>query len=108
VPSAPPVWFSTKTFRDRHGLSEDTRLAGVQALQDAGIIEINSVSIDSSGASGHRRFRRQLLTLTPKFEPPLPGAAPKADSTSDMSELIAAPPPRNTEFARRLHPDREK
>lgn len=90
VPPAPPVWFSNKGFRDNHGLPEDSRLAGIQALQEAGVIEIDSVSIDSAGASGHRRFRRQMLTLTPRFEPPLPGAAPKANSTSDTAEIRAA------------------
>jgi hypothetical protein len=107
VSAASPVWFSARGFRDSHGLSEDTRLAGIQALQEAGIIEINSVSIDSSGASGHRRFRRQLLTLTPKFEPPLPGAAPKAGSTSETSELTVAPPSTSTEFARLIRRGRD-
>lgn len=87
VPSAPPVWFSTKGFRDSHGLSEDTRLAGIRALHEAGVIEVDSVSIDSSGAAGHRRFRRQLLTLTPKFEPPLPSAAPGTVPTSHTTEI---------------------
>jgi len=76
IPPSPPVWFSTKGFRDSHGFSEDTRLAGIRALQEAGVIEVDSVSIDSSGSSGHRRFRRQLLTLNPKFEPPVSRTAP--------------------------------
>jgi hypothetical protein len=78
VPPAPPVWFATKGFRDSHGLSEDTRLAGIRALEEAGVIDVDVVSVDSSGATGHRRFRRQLLTLTPRFEPPLPSASPKS------------------------------
>lgn len=82
VQPAHPVWFATKGFRDSHGLSEDTRLAGIRALEEAGVIDIDSVSVDSSGATGHRRFRRQLLTLTPRFEPPLPSAAPEPSPTS--------------------------
>jgi hypothetical protein len=105
--SAPPVWFAGKGFRDSHGLSEDTRLAGIQALHEAGVIDIDSVSIDSSGASGHRRFRRQLLTLTPRFEPPLPGAVPKAGAIPDTSELSVVLPTKGTEFTRLIHRFRE-
>lgn len=90
VAPAPPVWFAAKGFRDSHGLSEDTRLAGIRALQEAGVIEVDSVSVDSSGAAGHRRFRRQLLTLTPSFEPPLPSAAPGAVAAAFRTAEIGA------------------
>ena len=78
TPTAPPVWFSPKGFSERHGLSEDTRLAGIRDLRDAGIIEVETEHIDvqNQSGSGHRRFRRQLLTLHPLYVPPLPGRAP--------------------------------
>jgi len=99
VPSAPPVWFAVKGFRDSHGLSEDTRLAGIRALKEAGVIEVDSGSVDSSGAAGHRRLRRQLLTLTPKFEPPLRSAAPAAtarilENWDDPRQNLISVPPR--------------
>ena len=103
VPPAPPIWFANKGFRDSHGLSEDTRLAGIRALQAAGVIDVDSVSVDSSGAAGHRRFRRQLLTLTPKFEPPLPSAAPGPSvSASTEVNVTAALPARDSDLARLL------
>lgn len=75
VVAAAPVWFSPNSFRQRHGLSEDTRLAGIRDLQNAGIVHIDNVPVDTSGPAGHRRFRRQMLTLNPQFTPPLSGVA---------------------------------
>lgn len=80
TPAALPVWFSPNGFRERHGLSEDTRLAGIRDLRDAGIVEVETRHIDvqNQPGSGHRRFRRQLVTLHPLYVPPLPGLAPSS------------------------------
>lgn len=80
TPAAPPVWFSPKGFSERHGLSEDTRLAGIRNLRDTGIVDVVTEHIDvqNQSGSGHRRFRRQLLTLDPLYVPPLPGRAPSS------------------------------
>lgn len=78
VPSAPPIWFSPKSFAERHGLSEDTRLAGIQDLRAAGVIQVDSQLMDTAGPSGRSRFRRQFFTINPPFTPPLPGAAPSS------------------------------
>jgi len=81
TPAAPPVWFSPKGFSERHGLSEDTRLAGIRDLRDAGMIEVETEHIDiqNQSGSGHRRFRRQMLTLHPLYVPPLPGRVPSSN-----------------------------
>ncbi len=97
TPAAPPVWFSPKRFRERHGLSEDTRLAGVRNLRDAGMVDVETeyVDVQNRPDSGHRRFQRQMLTLHPLFVPPLPGRAPARDhgspnasSTTKLAELL--------------------
>lgn len=72
-PTPRPIWFSARSFHDMHGLSEDTRLAGIQDLADHGIIHITATSIDTAGGVEHRRHKRRLLTLTPAYRPPLPG-----------------------------------
>jgi len=81
TPAAPPVWFSPKGFSERHGLSEDTRLAGIRNLRNEGIIQVETEYIDvqNQSGSGHRRFRRQMLTLHPLYVPPLPARAPSSD-----------------------------
>lgn len=82
LPAAPPVWFSPKAFSERHGFSEDTRLAGIQNLRDAGMVQVETelVDIQNPSGSGHRRFRRQLLTLDAPYVPPPPGSPPTNDA----------------------------
>jgi hypothetical protein len=71
-----PTWFTEKSFRTRHGLSEDTRLAGVKDLHDHGVIQIDTVTIDPAGSDRTARHQRRHLTLMPPFEPPSPANRP--------------------------------
>lgn len=87
VPSAPPIWFSPNSFAERHGLSEDTRLAGIQDLRNAGVIQVDSQLMDTVGPSGRSRFRRQFFTINPPFTPPLRGTVPTR-STRAPGEFV--------------------
>ncbi|MEY8017677.1 hypothetical protein [Mycobacterium servetii] len=82
-----PTWFSENSFRQRHGLSEDTRLAGIQNLRDLGAIQVNTVSIDSSGGNSQRRYQRRHVTLNPRYEPPPRGEKPDTGARKSLVEL---------------------
>ncbi|WP_131823438.1 hypothetical protein [Mycobacterium syngnathidarum] len=80
-----PVWFTARSFHALHGLSEDTRLAGIRDLHQLGVLTIDTVSIDPSGQPGGGGIRRQRrhLTLLPAYQPPLPDTKPHPGSTPE-------------------------
>ena len=80
-----PIWFTAKSFHALHGLSEDTRLAGIRELHRLGVLTIDTVSADSSGRPGGGGIRRQRrhLTLLPAYEPPLPDTKPLTGPTPE-------------------------
>lgn len=91
---APPVWFVGKSFHERHGLSEDTRLDGLRNLEDNGVVYVDTISIDNTGNRGQRTYSRRLFTLLPAYEPPLPDSLPPAlrSNTRDQSVPLDTTP----------------
>ncbi|MFT4398406.1 hypothetical protein ACLTEW_26130 [Gordonia lacunae] len=73
------VWFSADSFHSRHGLAESTRLEGISALQDVGIITVTEQAFDNKGGGEFRTFYRRFLELHPSYEPP-PAHAPTAEA----------------------------
>lgn len=67
-----PAWFTDSPFRERYGLSRDTRLAGINNLSTAGLIYVTTKAIDPAGEedTGRRRHQRRLITLIPEYRPP--------------------------------------
>lgn len=84
------VWFSTKAFDERYGLSAPTRAAGVRELHQRGLIDIEERSLgDWQGATVFNpKRRRQVYTLRGMALPP----------SDEPLEITAAP----TSGARRL------
>lgn len=89
-----PIWFTAKSFHTLHGLSEDTRLAGIRDLHQLGVLTIDTVSIDSSGQPGGGGIRRQRrhLTLLPAYQPPLPDTKPHPGSTPETPVTVSVTP----------------
>ncbi|QIK50253.1 hypothetical protein G8C36_23300 (plasmid) [Gordonia terrae] len=98
---APPVWFVGKSFHERHGLSEDTRLDGLRNLEDNGAVYVDTISIDNTGNRGQRTYSRRLFTLLPAYEPPRPESLPPADDADSQSSTRSggAGPPRERRTA---------
>lgn len=66
---SPLVWFSPPQFKERFGLAESTRKAGLRELVDQGVLIEEKRAIDSSGGSGNRMFRRNVYMLEDIFAP---------------------------------------
>ncbi|WP_329414743.1 hypothetical protein OG563_18390 [Nocardia vinacea] len=73
------IWFTKKGFHDLHGLGESTRLKGITELIDAGVISVQERSIDITGGTDYRTYRRRLLAIEPPYTPPPPAQRPSAD-----------------------------
>lgn len=67
-----PAWFIDDRFRERYGLSRDTRLAGINNLYTSGLVYVTTTAIDPVGEqdTGRRRHQRRLITLIPEYRPP--------------------------------------
>ena len=89
-----PSWFTAEAFNRRFGLSDDTRLAGTQNLYDTGVIQIDTITMDSRGHtnSGYHRRRRRLLMLLAPFQPPSTANRPEqSDPSHDLFESAFVP-----------------
>lgn len=85
----PGVWLSPNYFSEHHGLSEGTRLHGINDLHEQGLISIEERIMDSAGTTENKMFPRRILRLNRKFLPP-PAAEDPAVRTPDV---FADPPP---------------
>lgn len=98
--SAEGIWFSKKGFRDLHGLGESTRLKGLNELIQEDVLSVQERSIDATGGSDYRTFRRRLFTIEPPFAPPRPAQRPaqtpfRPDPWASSFEGEAMPAPDN-------------
>lgn len=72
------VWFSAKQFKERHGLSDDTRLRGITDLINHKIIDSETQQFDQAKGKEGRTYTRRLLNLRPPYTP-----SPKPDEDDD-------------------------
>lgn len=67
--------FFTRAFVDKHhGLSEDTRLAGLSELAEQGVVLVREEWTTVQFADGARSVQRRYYRLTPSFRPPVDSA----------------------------------
>lgn len=66
---APMIWFSPPQFKDKFGLGESTRKAGLQELVERGVLVMDKMPIDSMGGSGNRTFMRNVYFIEDVFLP---------------------------------------
>lgn len=64
--------FPAPTFKVRYGLSEATRKKGLANLEEIGVLDRVTASVDDSGGIGHRLRRRNVYQLAGHLVPPEP------------------------------------
>ncbi|MCE5292051.1 MAG: hypothetical protein LLG14_22805 [Nocardiaceae bacterium] len=64
------TWFSERSFRERHGLAEATRLGGLNQLVNLGVANMHQVFPNVQTPDGYRTVKRRYYELTPDFAPP--------------------------------------
>jgi hypothetical protein len=62
------VWFAQATFKDKFGLGDSTRKAGLRELVAAGILMEFNESVDYEGETGNRTYRRKTYRLDSKYQ----------------------------------------
>lgn len=63
----PKVWFSPATFKERFGLGDSTRKTGLRELVDLGILIEQVESLDNSGGTANRTYRRKTYSLDLRY-----------------------------------------
>ncbi|MFF0637818.1 hypothetical protein ACFYTS_35610 [Nocardia sp. NPDC004151] len=64
------IWFNKQGFHDLHGLGESTRLKGLAELVDENVVSFQERSIDTTGGTDYRTYRRRLYTIEQPYVPP--------------------------------------
>jgi hypothetical protein len=93
-------WFSPALFRERYGLGESTRKTGLAELVDHNILFVQTTSVDGTGGTGYRRFRRNVYTVGGPWRPDGPrfdlaSAAPTRVDRENRETVLDSPAPEN-------------
>ncbi|MGO4431722.1 hypothetical protein AB4Y88_00030 [Paenarthrobacter sp. RAF9] len=62
------VWFAQATFKEKFGLGDSTKKAGLRELVAAGILTEFNESVDYEGETGNRTHRRKTYRLDSNYQ----------------------------------------